>query len=169
MFSHLISHGLKLSSSLCNMKIIVVSRLLHEFPAGLWLRLERLSQFLVESWEYNNTKQNWVQTCMIIFLPPVLHFLVRWSISTDVRPASKPLLILNTKKSHPQIVHSYCWWFRNPKQPPRMYKSLKIMGSTTYQLVQGYFHQQYAWSYFRLLRPNFVGMKLAELSFQVLH
>ena len=22
----------------------------------------------------------------------------------------------------------YCWWFRNPKQPPGMYKSLQIMG-----------------------------------------
>ena len=37
----------------------------------------------------------------------------------------------------------YCWWFRNPKQPPGMYKTLQIMGYLLYQLVQDFFHQPY--------------------------
>ena len=32
---------------------------------------------------------------------------------------------------------------KNPKQPPGMYETLKIMGTTTYQLVQDFFHQPY--------------------------
>ena len=50
--------------------------------------------------------------------------------------------------------HVTCAWFRghwrspvdgwNPKQPPGMYKfkTLWVMGETTYQLVQGFSHQQ---------------------------
>ena len=38
---------------------------------------------------------------------------------------------------------TYCWWFRNPKQPPGMYKRLWILGYLLHQLVQDFFHQQY--------------------------
>ena len=39
----------------------------------------------------------------------------------------------------------YCWWFRNPKQPPGMYQTLKVIGYLPYQLVQDFFHQHYHW------------------------
>ena len=36
---------------------------------------------------------------------------------------------------------------RDPKQPPGMYKTLKINGiCTIYELVQDFFHQQYKWT-----------------------
>ena len=31
---------------------------------------------------------------------------------------------------------------RNPKQPPGMYKTLQLLGKTTDQLVQDFFHEQ---------------------------
>ena len=38
----------------------------------------------------------------------------------------------------------YCWWFRNPKEPPGMSKTLQIMGWTTYQVaLMDFFHHQY--------------------------
>ena len=44
------------------------------------------------------------------------------------------------------IMHRYCWWFRNPKQPPGMYKTLvnngkKLPTSTGDRRIL--FHQQY--------------------------
>ena len=39
---------------------------------------------------------------------------------------------------------SHCWWFRNPKQPPGMYKTIvNFMWYSPHQLVQDFSYQQY--------------------------
>ena len=37
-----------------------------------------------------------------------------------------------------KVIQSYyCWWFRNPKQPPGMYKNLQVLGYYIYQMSTG--------------------------------
>ena len=49
--------------------------------------------------------------------------------------------------SRSEIKWRYCWWFRNPKQPPGMYLYNKTPLNygiyLPYQLVQDFFHQPY--------------------------
>ena len=47
-------------------------------------------------------------------------------------------------------------WCKKPPAPPGMYKTLYLKGSTTYQLVQYFFHQQYQ---VHMFGTNFFGRK----------
>ena len=49
-----------------------------------------------------------------------------------------------TALSWKELCITYCWWFRNPKQPPfGCIKPFWILGYLLHQLVQNFFHQQY--------------------------
>ena len=46
-------------------------------------------------------------------------------------------------------IRPYCWWFRNPKQPPFGWCKNLVNSGINYQpqLVQDFFHQQYEWNW----------------------
>ena len=52
--------------------------------------------------------------------------------------------ILRDKWKKELFINGQCWWFRNPKQPPGMYKTLVNPGVNYQpQLVQDFFDQKY--------------------------
>ena len=69
----------------------------------------------------------------------------RWQITlsqsskTHQKPSNEKQIRCNYPKYLLEIfrgdILSYCWWFRNPQQPPGMYETLLIMGYLPYQLV----------------------------------
>ena len=63
----------------------------------------------------------------------------------------------------PSIFRCYCWWFRNPKAPPGMYKTLWIMGWTTsLNWLAGFLNHQQYFSFQAEEFPFWVGKCLFE-------
>ena len=58
------------------------------------------------------------------------------------------------------MTHTYCWWFRNPKQPPGMYKPCKITGKKRHNInwwvyrISGCHQQYHPWCHGCFSQPS---------------
>ena len=73
-----------------------------------------------------------------------------WHLLVAVLPKKRCTLIWSQQQTNNHLAK-----WNNTVAPPGMYKSLQIMGWTTYQLVQDFFHQQYFEKHFPEMAEDF--------------